>query len=131
MFVRVYRLEIQPDMLLFSTQLCKLLPPSSNLLSGSTSPAPPPLPVSKYSTVGGWEWGGVGVLSCVGDYILQEFNTLFLTRFRTYKIARPPPNKNLGGEGASDMQINTCRKVPLQVNFLDDDILLWCLHVVN
>jgi hypothetical protein len=25
-------------------------------------------------------------------------------------------------------QINTCRKVPLQVNFLDDDILLWCLY---
>jgi hypothetical protein len=26
------------------------------------------------------------------------------------------PNKNLGGDGAS--QINTCRKVPLQVNFV-------------
>ncbi len=25
-------------------------------------------------------------------------------------------------------QINTCHKVPLQVNFLDDDILLWCLY---
>ncbi len=32
--------------------------------------------------------GGGGVLSCVGDHILLEFNTLFLTRFRTYKIAR-------------------------------------------
>jgi hypothetical protein len=30
------------------------------------------------------------VLSCVGDHILQEFNTLFLTRFRTYKFALPP-----------------------------------------
>ncbi len=29
---------------------------------------------------------GVGVLSPVGDYILQEFNTLYLTRFRAYKI---------------------------------------------
>jgi hypothetical protein len=29
------------------------------------------------------------VLSCVVDHILQEFNTLFLTRFRTYKIATP------------------------------------------
>ncbi len=27
------------------------------------------------------------MLSCVVDHILQEFNTLFLTRFRTYKIA--------------------------------------------
>jgi hypothetical protein len=33
------------------------------------------------------------VLSCVGDHILQEFNTLFLTRFRTYKIALPPQAK--------------------------------------
>ena len=41
-------------------------------------------------------------LSCVGEHILQEFNTLYLTRFRTYKIARPPQTKNLGGEGASD-----------------------------
>jgi hypothetical protein len=28
-------------------------------------------------------------LSPVGDHILQEFNTLYPTRFRTYKIARP------------------------------------------
>jgi hypothetical protein len=36
-----------------------------------------------------------GVLSCVGDHILQEFNsnTLFLTRFRTYKIALPSQTK--------------------------------------
>jgi hypothetical protein len=36
-----------------------------------------------------WQWqcvagrGGGVVLSCVGDHILQEFNTQFLTRFRT------------------------------------------------
>ncbi len=30
---------------------------------------------------------GGGGLNCVVDYILQEFYTLFLTRFRTYKIA--------------------------------------------
>jgi hypothetical protein len=33
------------------------------------------------------------VLSCVVDHILQEFNTLFLTRFRTYNIATPPQTK--------------------------------------
>jgi hypothetical protein len=27
------------------------------------------------------------MLSCVGDNILHEFNTLYLTRFRNYKIA--------------------------------------------
>ncbi len=31
--------------------------------------------------------GGGRVLSCVADHILHEFYTLFLTRFRTYKIA--------------------------------------------
>ncbi len=41
-----------------------------------------------------WLWGvEVGVLSCVVDQILQEFNTLFLTRFRTYKIAVIPQTK--------------------------------------
>jgi hypothetical protein len=39
-----------------------------------------------------WLWG-VGVLSCVVDHIMQEFNTLFLTRVITYKIATPPQTK--------------------------------------
>jgi hypothetical protein len=55
-----------------------------------SSARPPPFPKSTYSiyntdSVRLGE-GGV-VLSCVGDHILQEFNTLFLTRFRTYKTA--------------------------------------------
>jgi len=37
--------------------------------------------------------GGGGVLNCVVDNILQELYTLFLTRFRTYKIATPPQTK--------------------------------------
>jgi hypothetical protein len=98
-FIRVYKQEIQSVMLVFSTQLCELLSP--NLLSGST--LPPPFPVSKYSIyryrqcVTG---RGVGVLSPVGDNIPQEFNTLYLARFRTYKIARPPQTKILEGRGA-------------------------------
>ena len=67
-----------------------------NLLSGST------LPPSLCQRT-------VGLSSPVGDHILQEFNTLYLTRYTTYKIARPP-NKSLGGEWAS------CYKVPSQVN---------------
>jgi hypothetical protein len=35
-----------------------------------------------------------GLLSCFVDYILQDFNTLFLTRFKTYKIATPPQTKS-------------------------------------
>jgi hypothetical protein len=41
-----------------------------------------------------WLWGGGGeVLSFAVDHILQEFYTLLLTRFRTYKIASPPQSK--------------------------------------
>ncbi len=65
--------------------------PYSNLLSGSP---PPPLPVSKYSLcrqcVAGRGWM---LLSPVGDHILQEFNTMYLTRFRACKTARPPQTK--------------------------------------
>jgi hypothetical protein len=44
-------------------------------------------------TVGGG--GAGGMLNCAVhvDHILQEFYTLFLTRFRTYKIATPPQTK--------------------------------------
>jgi hypothetical protein len=33
------------------------------------------------------------MLKCTVDHILQEFYTLFLTRFRTYKIASQPLTK--------------------------------------
>ncbi len=104
----------------------------SNLLSGS--PAPPPFPCvkEKYSIqytdserLGGG--GGGGVLIPVGDQIMQEFNTLYLTRFKTYKIARPSPSKPRRRGGFR--QINICRKVPLQVIFSDDDILHCFLSV--
>jgi hypothetical protein len=37
--------------------------------------------------------GGGGVLKFTVDHILQDFYSLFLTRFRTYKIATPPQTK--------------------------------------
>jgi hypothetical protein len=56
-------------------------------------PPPPSICQSTVQSVArrGWE-----VLSPVGDHILQEFNTMCLTRLRTYNIARPSPNENLG-----------------------------------
>jgi hypothetical protein len=42
---------------------------------------------------------GVGVLSPVGDHILQVFNTLYLTRLRIYEIARKPQTKTSEGRG--------------------------------
>jgi hypothetical protein len=50
-----------------------------------------------------------GLFSCVGDHILQEFNTTFLTRFRNLQNHYTNPNKNLEGEG--------------KANFLDNDML--------
>jgi hypothetical protein len=73
MFIRVYRLEIQSAMFVY------IRPSFVNCCHSNLSLAQ--------------------VLSLVGDYILhlQEFNTLYMTRFRTYKLL-DPPNKNLGGE---------------------------------
>ncbi len=78
-------------MLVFSNQLCQLLPP---LTFSLVHLSPPPFPKSKYRIYRqcGWE-GGRGVLSCVWGHILQEFKTLFLTRFRSYKSALHPKQK--------------------------------------
>jgi hypothetical protein len=77
----------------FSTRnyTCVLLP----LYLLSASPPPPKVHVQyilyrQCLAVGG---GTGSVFSCVVDFILQEFTTLFLTRFRTYKIATPPQTK--------------------------------------
>jgi hypothetical protein len=71
----------------------------------------------------------LGYPSSFEDHILQEFNTVYLTRLRTYKIARPPKQKPSRGGGLR--QINTCRKVPLQVNFLDDTTFCFVVYIVN
>jgi hypothetical protein len=86
----------------FSTQLvnccphgrrnytCVLLPLYCTF---SDLPPPPPLPklnVQYIQTVCRCGEGGVEMYV---DHILQEFYTLFLTRFRTYKIASPPQTK--------------------------------------
>jgi hypothetical protein len=92
---------------------CELLPPWTKKLYtirvlvvyccpstfSLTSPSPSPLPklnVHVYTDsvwLGGGGNGGWGVLNCAVDHTLQEFYTLFLTRFRTYKIASPPKKK--------------------------------------
>jgi hypothetical protein len=73
---------------------CELLPLC--LLSDSfTPPSLPKVNVQYIYIDSVWLEGGGGMLSCVVDHILHEFNTLFLTRFRTYKIATPPQTKTL------------------------------------
>ncbi len=72
--------------------LCTVAPPL--YLLSDLLPPPPPSQCTVY-TDSVWLWGGGGgrVLKCTVDHILQEFGTLFLTRFRTYKIASPPQTK--------------------------------------
>ncbi len=79
-------------------QSCRYFRPSfvnccpSTLLSGST--LPPSLGQSTVYTDSVWLGGGVGgVELCWRPCSASECNTLFLTRFRTYKIARPPKAK--------------------------------------
>ncbi len=55
---------------------------------------PPPSPPSQCTVYAdSVTVGGGGGVKCIVDHILQEFYTLFLTRFRTYKIASPPQTK--------------------------------------
>jgi hypothetical protein len=56
----------------------------------SLTSSPYPLPNVQYNLQTMCDCGGGGVLKCTVDHILQEFYTLFLTRFRTQKIAAPP-----------------------------------------
>jgi hypothetical protein len=65
----------------------------------------------------------------VGDHILQEFKTLNLTRFRTYKIAKPP--QTITQEGRGPQTDKYLPQSPFQVNFLDDDILYCFLSVLS
>ncbi len=51
---------------------------------------------------------GSGVLSRIGDHILQEIKTLYLTGFRTYKMLDHPKQRPC--RGGSLRQMNTCRK---------------------
>ena len=93
MFNRFYRLEIHSLIVGIFDPACELLP---LYLLYDLPPSPPSqtkCTVYKDSVcvVGGG--GGEGVLNCTVDHILQEFYTLFLTRFRTYKIASPPQTK--------------------------------------
>jgi hypothetical protein len=86
-------------------------------LTFSLIPPPPPFPPSQsQSTVytdSVWLGGGGRELSCIGD---QEFNTLFLIRFQNLKNCQPNHPKQKPLRGGALRQINTCRKVPLQVN---------------
>jgi hypothetical protein len=66
------------------------------------------------------------VLSPVVDHILQDLDTLYLTRFRTYKIARPHQTKTRKGEGPPTYK--NLPQSPFKGQFFLDDDLFWCLY---
>ncbi len=83
---------------------CELLPPwTKELYLCTVAPLlyllsdllpSPPFSNQMFSIYRQWVAdGGGGVMNCTVDHILQEFYTLFLTGFRTYKIASPPQTK--------------------------------------
>jgi hypothetical protein len=67
-----------------------------------------------------WLWGEGEVLSCLVNHILQEFYTLFLTRFRTYKIASPLQTKMTSKDeilGLVSLKFRRpCRQSPIKHN---------------
>ncbi len=122
----VYRLEIANFLRTFShvgifdPALWSVLSPTAHLPFSLVHHYPSPLPcVNKYcicTIVNIQCVRGGRVPGCVGHYILQEFYTVYLTRFRTYKIARPPKTK-IPRRGGGLRRINTCRKVLFQSIF--------------
>jgi hypothetical protein len=96
-FNSVYRLAIQSVLLVFSTPLVNDCPSTISLTFLTPLPPPPKKNIRTVFADCVWVWGGGGgVLSCVVDHILQEFNTQLLSRLRAYKIATPPLAKNTG-----------------------------------
>ncbi len=99
LFNRFYRMEIHSLMVCIFGPACELLLPWMKELYGTCVLLPlyctfsltsSPLPNVQFIQTVCDLWG---VLKCTVDHIPQEFYTLFLTRFRTYKIASPPQTK--------------------------------------
>jgi hypothetical protein len=122
-FIRAYIMGIQSVMLVqyfrpsfvncrgvasLTFSLIQLSPPPS--VSQST--------VQYINTACGWD--GVGCMSPVVDHILQEFNNLYLARFRAYST----PNKNLAGEGPQADKKHAAKSLYRSIFFYDDN-LLW------
>jgi hypothetical protein len=115
-------------LLVFSTQLVNCWTKELYLCTVAPLPSlwPPPTPLTKlnvqYVAV-----GGGGVSSFVVDHILQEFYTLFLTRFRTNKIASPPQTKITSKDDIKGfVSLKFLRPWAVQYQYLHN--LYWTVH---
>ncbi len=115
--IRVYRLDTVSLVGFFDPALWTIAPLTYFLVH---LPPPPPPPKSKYSMyrqcVAGRGWGCWVVLETIFGRSLSLF---FRPDSEPTKLLDDPKQKPERGGGLR--QINTCRKVPLQVNFLDND----------
>ncbi len=124
-FIKVYRLELHSVMLVFSTQFCELLPPLTfSLVQLSTPPSPFPCPVSKYQSTA-YTGGGMLIPIGVGDHILQEFNNDHIENIQNCSTT---PNKNLGGERASDRYTPAAKSLYWSLFCMTKFCL--CVHIV-
>jgi hypothetical protein len=85
---------------------------------------PPSLCQSTVYTDSVWLGGGVGgsIESCWRPYSTGILHSVY-DQIHNLQNSYTPPRKYLGGKGGL-REINTCRKVPIQVTVLDDDISL-------
>ncbi len=118
-FNRVYRLAVQ--WVIFAP------PPQSSLWFTSPSPFPKYSISRQYVAGRGW---GVELRCSLADHILQKFNTLFLTRFRTYstKLLHNLTQKPRRAGGKLNRPINTCRKVHLCLALLSISLIFLLSH---
>ncbi len=91
-FNRFYRLDIHSLMVGIFDPACELLPLVYGCPSTFSLTSPPSQCKHTVYEDNVWMWGG-GVELCCRPYSAGG-NTLFLTRFRTYKIATTTSNKN-------------------------------------
>jgi hypothetical protein len=118
-FIRVYRLEIQSDMLVFSTLLCELLPLKLSLWFNS--PLPPSLSQAVYITnrVYGWKWVWCGKI-LLKTIFCRSLTLCICTGSEPTKLLDHPEQKPRRGGGLR--QKKTPAASPFTGPFSDDDI---------
>ncbi len=128
-FNRVYRLDIQSVMLVFSTQLYELLPLKPSFWLTLPTPPPPSLCQSTVYSDSVWLGGGGGCWVLFGTMFCRSLTLCIWTDSEPTKLLDRPIQKPWRRRGAqTDKHLP---QSPYTGHFLDDDILLWRLYTVD